>query len=339
MQRLNILLDQMCPALPIRYSDEVAACLLRRPAVGKGAKDGLSPRNADFAKVVALESTIISHGMPYPQNVECAKDLEAIVRSEGAVPATIAILNGVVHVGLNPDQLELLGKLGSQCAKVSRRDLPHIIAAKRNGATTVSATILIAQHVGIDIMATGGIGGVHRRGESTMDVSTDLTELGRTKVLVVCAGVKSILDIPRTLEVLETQGVGVFGYQTSEFPAFFTRHSGCKAPLTMDTPTQGANYLLALRQLGYASGGILGVPIPEEYEAEGKVVEDAIKVALKECDEKGVLGRDVTPFLLKRVNELTEGKSLKSNIALVKNNTRVASQIAVAYHKLILTKA
>lgn len=339
MQRLSVLQDQLCPALPIRYSDEVAACLLRRPAVGKGSKDGLSLRTADFAKVVALESTIISHGMPYPQNVQCAKDLEAIVRSEGAVPATIAILNGVVHVGLNPDQLELLGKLGSQCAKVSRRDLPHIIAARKNGATTVSATILIAQHVGIDIMATGGIGGVHRKGESTMDVSTDLTELGRTKVLVVCAGVKSILDIPRTLEVLETQGVGVFGYQTTEFPAFFTRHSGCKAPLTMETPTQGANYLLSLRQLGYTSGGILGVPIPEEYEAEGKVVEDAIKVALTECDEKNIHGRDVTPFLLKRVNELTEGKSLKSNIALVKNNTRVASQIAMAYFKLLQAKA
>jgi pseudouridylate synthase len=337
MQRLNTLQDQLCPPLPIRFSDEVAACLFRKPSMQ--TKDGLAPRNIDFAKVVALESTIISHGMPYPHNVACARDLEAVVRREGAVPATIAILNGVVHVGLDDTQLELLGKLGSKCAKVSRRDLPHVIASKRNGATTVSATILIAQKVGIDIMATGGIGGVHRKGESSMDVSTDLTELGRTKVLVVCAGVKSILDIPRTLEVLETQGVSVFGYQTEEFPAFFTRHSGCKAPLTMEAPTQGAQYLLALRQLGYVSGGILGVPIPEEYEAEGKVVEEAIKQALMECDAKGVLGRDITPFLLKRVNELTSGKSLASNIALVKNNTHVAAQIAVAYHKLLLNKA
>lgn len=336
MQRVNTLQDQLCPPLPIRFSDEVADCLLRRTESGKG---GVSARNVDFAKIVALESTIISHGMPYPQNVACAKDLEAIVRREGAVPATIAILGGVIHVGLNDEQLELLGKLGSKCAKVSRRDLPFIIAAKRNGATTVSATILIAQRVGIDVMATGGIGGVHRRGEATMDVSTDLTELGRTKVLVVCAGVKSILDIPKTLEVLETQGVSVFGYQTDEFPAFFTRHSGCKAPLVIETPTQGANFLLALRQLGYVSGGIIGVPIPAEFEAEGKLVEDAIKTALQECDAQHVLGRDVTPFLLKRVNELTEGKSLTSNIALVKNNTQVAAKIAVAYHKLLKAKS
>lgn len=333
MNRLQALQEHLLPPLPVRFSDEVAACLLRRPNASH--KDGLSARHVDFAKVVALESTIISHGMPYPQNVECAKELESVVRRTGAVPATIAILNGVVHVGLNEEQLELLGKLGPSCAKVSRRDLPHVIAARRNGATTVSATILIAQKVGIDIMATGGIGGVHRKGESTMDVSCDLTELGRTKVLVVCAGVKSILDIPRTLEYLETQGVGVFGYRTDEFPAFFTRHSGAKAPLVMHTATQGAQYLLALRQLGYVSGGILGVPIPKEFEAEGKLIEDAIQQALREADAKEVHGRDVTPFILKRVNELTKGKSLASNIELVKNNTKVASEIAVAYHKLL----
>jgi len=333
MNRLQSLQEHLAPPLPIRFSDEVAACLLRRPNAAN--KDGLSAKHVDFARVVALESTIISHGMPYPQNVACAKELEAVVRRAGAVPATIAILNGVVHVGLNESQLELLGKLGPQCAKVSRRDLPYTIAAKKNGATTVSATILIANKVGIDIMATGGIGGVHRKGEVTMDVSCDLTELGRTKVLVVCAGVKSILDIHRTLEYLETQGVGVFGYQTDEFPAFFTRKSGCKAPLSLHTPTQGAQYLVALRQLNYISGGILGVPIPSEHEAQGEVIETAIQQALKESESGHVLGRDVTPFILKRVNELTQGKSLASNIELVKNNARVAAEIAVAYFKML----
>jgi len=332
MNRVQVIQDHVFPALPIRFSDEVAACLLRRP--NTTAKGGLAVHK-DFAKVVALESTIISHGMPYPQNVACAKELEDIVRNAGAVPATIAVLNGVIHVGLNADQLELLGKLGSSCAKVSRRDLPAVLATKKNGATTVSATILIAQHVGIDIMATGGIGGVHRHGESTMDVSCDLTELGRTKVLVVCAGVKSILDIGRTLETLETQGVAVFGYRTKEFPAFFTRKSGFQAPLTLNTASQAANYLLSLRQLKYVSGGILAVPIPEEFEAEGALIETAIQQSLKETEEKKVIGRDVTPYILKRVNELTQGKSLVSNIALVKNNTKVAAEIAVAYHKML----
>jgi pseudouridine-5'-phosphate glycosidase len=345
MKRVQVLHDQVVvPQLPIRFSDEVAAALRSAPTPPVSAFDS-SPGNSSklgsgrpvgFARIVALESTIISHGMPYPANVACAKDLQDIVRREGAVPATIAILNGVIHVGLSDEQLDLLGRLGRSCAKVSRRDLPFILSQHKNGATTVSGTILIAQMVGIDIMATGGIGGVHRNGESSMDVSADLQELGHTKVLVVCAGVKSILDIPRTLEYLETQGVSVFGYQTDEFPAFFTPKSGSKAPNVLHTPSQAAQYLVALRQLKYRGGGILAVPIPEDQAAQGEEIEQAIQKSLKELAAQDVRGRDITPFVLARVNELTQGRSLKSNIALVKNNTKVAAQIAVAYHKTLL---
>lgn len=321
MNRLFQIQEQLGKPVPIKFSDEVSAAL-KEPA--------------GFAKVVALESTIISHGMPYPQNVECAKELEAIVRKNGAVPATIAILDGVIHVGLSEDKLELLGKIGRKCAKVSRRDLPTILAQKKNGATTVSGTILIAKMVGIAIMATGGIGGVHRGAETTFDISADLTELGRTRVLVVCAGVKSILDIPKTLEVLETQGVPVIGYKTNTFPAFFTRDSGCNAPLRMDSDEEVAQFVAELRRLQYPGGGILAVPIPKEQEANN--VEGAIQQALKECSEKIKEGRDVTPFLLGRVNELTKGESLRSNLALVKNNTLVASRVAGVFHKLMLSE-
>lgn len=324
MQRFLGLREQLGNPIPIKLSDEVAACL----SASSAKQDPTS-----FAKVVALESTIISHGMPYPENVQCAKELESIVRAQGAVPATIAILDGVIHVGLNEEQLELLGKIGRKCAKVSRRDLPAILAQKKNGATTVSGTILIAKMVGIDIMATGGIGGVHRGAESSMDISADLTELGRTRVLVVCAGVKSILDIPKTLEVLETQGVPVIGFGTDKFPSFFTRDSGCKAPLRMDTTEELARFVMELRRLKYPGGGLLAVPIPADKEA--KNVEGAIQQALKECSEKISEGRDVTPFLLGRVNELTKGESLKANLALVKNNTKTAAQIAVQYHRLL----
>ena len=301
------------------FSEEVAQCL-------KGSA-------ADRARIVALESTIISHGMPYPQNVACAKQLEKIVREEGAVPATIAILDGVIHVGLSEEKLELLGKLGSKCSKCSRRDLPLIVAQRKNGATTVTGTILVAQMAGIAIMATGGLGGVHRKGEVTMDVSADLTELGRTRILVVCAGAKSILDIGRTLEYLETQGVSVMGFQTDEFPAFFTRRSGVKAPLRINSVDDAAAFVYALQTLQFSSGGLLAVPVPAEHEAEGELIEKATVKALKESEEKHVAGRDITPYLLKRVNEITGGSSLKSNIELVKNNTRVASRIAVAYSK------
>lgn len=287
------------------------------------------------AKIVALESTIISHGMPYPQNVKCAKEVESVVRKRGAVPATIAILDGVIHVGLGEKELELLGKLGPKCAKCSRRDLPLILAERRNGATTVSGTIWIASLVGIEVMATGGIGGVHRGGESTMDISADLVELGRTRTMVVCAGVKSILDIDRTLEVLETNGVSVMAFQSKIFPAFFTRNSGCAAPLTLKSVDDGARHLVATRQLNCQSGSVLGCPLPPENEADGNEIEKAIQQSLKEVEQKKIGGRDVTPYVLKRVNEITKGRSLTSNIALVKNNARIASDIAVAYFSLL----
>jgi pseudouridine-5'-phosphate glycosidase len=304
------------PALDIAFSDEVRRQLARP----NGARS-----------VVALESTIISHGMPYPQNVECARELERIVRSHGAVPATIAVIAGRVHVGLSDSELEFFGKNGARCLKCSRRDLPFVIAEKRDGATTVSGTILIAHMVGIEIMATGGIGGVHRGGEVSMDVSADLTELGRTPVTVFCAGVKSILDIARTLEVLETQGVAVLGFQTQTFPAFFTRDSGCKAPLSVTDVDAVARFVLAQRALRTTSGAVVGIPLPAAAEADAAVVEAAIQQALKELAEQHVGGRDVTPFVLKRVNELTRGKSLVANLALVKHNTSIAAQVAARY--------
>jgi pseudouridine-5'-phosphate glycosidase len=306
-------------ALPLKISPEVQAQLAR-------------PNGA--ARVVALESTIISHGMPYPQNVECARSLEAIVRAAGAVPATIAILGGVIHVGLAEAQLLLLAKLGTKCLKCSRRDLPLILAQKQNGATTVSGTILIAHMLGIAVMGTGGIGGVHRGGEASMDVSADLLELGRTPMLVVCAGVKSILDIPRTLEVLETQGVSVMSYQTAEFPAFFTRASGCVSPLTIADAAAGARYIAAMRALRFSGGGVLAVPLPAEAEADGAVVEAAIAQCLREVAAKRIGGRDVTPYVLLRLNELTGGASLAANLALVRNNVRVAAEIAVELHRM-----
>lgn len=289
---------------------------------------------ANSRQVVALESTIISHGMPYPSNIECARALESIVREQGAVPATIAILGGKIHVGLSPEQLEFFGKNGPACLKCSRRDLPYVLAAKKNGATTVSGTILIANMVGIEIMATGGIGGVHRGGEVSMDVSADLTELGRTPVTVFCAGVKSILDIKRTLEVLETQGVAVMSYQTDIFPAFFTRNSGCHAPLSMHDVESLARFVQAQKQLRATSGAVVGVPLPKESEADLAVVEAAVQQSLRELSEKSIEGRDVTPYVLKRVNELTKGKSLEANLALVKNNTRLAAQVAARYARM-----
>ena len=279
--------------------------------------------------VVALESTIISHGMPYPQNVDCALQVEAACRVGGATPATIAILNGIIHVGLDRDALEMLGKAGEKCAKVSRRDLAHVIASKAHGATTVSGTMFIASLVGIHVFVTGGIGGVHRGVESTMDISADLNELGRTPVAVVCAGVKSILDIGRTLEYLETQGVPVMAYGTNEFPAFFTRHSGMTAPIRVDSSNEVASLIHTGLSLGMTNGYVVGVPIPECDQAAAEPVEAATQRALKEADAKGVKGRDITPFLLGRINELTQGASLKSNIALILNNVKIGSKIAV----------
>eukprot|EP01112_Ceratiomyxa_fruticulosa_P010361 TRINITY_DN273_c0_g1_i4.p1 TRINITY_DN273_c0_g1~~TRINITY_DN273_c0_g1_i4.p1 ORF type:complete len:683 (+),score=133.54 TRINITY_DN273_c0_g1_i4:588-2636(+) len=278
--------------------------------------------------IVALESTIITHGMPFPKNYETAKEVEQIVRDNGATPATIAIINGTIFVGLDDHQLLTLAQYGHQAIKTSRRDLSFVIASKKTGATTVSTTSLIANKVGIKVFVTGGLGGVHRGVEKTMDISADLTELGRTEIAVVCAGVKSILDIGRTLEVLETQGVAVFGYQTDYFPSFFTPSSGHKVPNRVNNPEHAAKVIFENQKLQLGSGIIFGVPIPDQFATEGKFIEDAIQQALKESEEKNIVGRDVTPFLLQRVNELTGGKSLEANIHLVKNNAVVGAKIA-----------
>lgn len=284
--------------------------------------------------VVALESTIISHGMPYPQNFETAKEVEAIVRNNGAVPATIAILEGLPCVGLSTEELERLAKLGSKAQKTARRDIAHVVATRGNGATTVSATMFFASMVGIPVFVTGGIGGVHRHGEHTMDISSDLTELGRTPVAVVSAGIKSILDIPRTLEYLETHGVCVAAYKTNEFPAFFTETSGSKVPCRVDSPEDCARLIDVNMKLKLGSGIVIGVPIPREHAASGRVIESAIQSALREAREKNITGNAETPFLLARVNELTGGLSLASNIALVKNNALIGAKISVALAQL-----
>lgn len=279
--------------------------------------------------VVALESTIISHGMPFPQNFETAREVETVVRNNGATPATIAILDGKVHVGLDEADLLKLAKLGKKCHKVSRRDIAYVMSRKENGATTVAATMYLANLVGIKVFVTGGIGGVHRGVEHTLDISADLTELGRTPVAVVCAGVKSILDIPRTLEYLETQGVSVVTYGAKEFPAFFTAHSGLPSPLSMNSTLDIAKLISAGSQVELSSGQVVAVPIPEDRAADSAAIQKAIATALTEANDKNIKGKNITPFLLQRVNELTGGKSLESNIALVKNNAAIGSQIAV----------
>eukprot|EP00239_Pterosperma_sp_CCMP1384_P003972 CAMPEP_0197848284 /NCGR_PEP_ID=MMETSP1438-20131217/8138_1 /TAXON_ID=1461541 /ORGANISM="Pterosperma sp., Strain CCMP1384" /LENGTH=353 /DNA_ID=CAMNT_0043460445 /DNA_START=61 /DNA_END=1119 /DNA_ORIENTATION=+ len=280
--------------------------------------------------VVALESTIITHGMPYPQNLQTAKDVEAVVTQAGAVPATIAILDGVPHVGLDAAQLDRLAQEGHKVKKTSRRDLPHVMATGACGSTTVSCTMILAARCGIDVFVTGGIGGVHRGAENSMDISADLTELGRTPVAVVCAGAKSVLDIPRTLEYLETQGVPVATIGSDEFPAFFTPTSGCKSPSRVDTPEQAAAMIKASSMLNLGGGMVFAAPIPDKDRAGGSRVEAAITKALDEADKQRVMGAEVTPFLLKRVQELSGGESLTANIALIKNNAVVGSKIAAA---------
>lgn len=280
--------------------------------------------------VVALESTIISHGMPYPQNVETARQCEAIVREHGAVPATIAIINGRLKAGLSEAELAYFGKTGLAVPKVSRRDLPMIVAQQSDGATTVASTMIIAALAGIRIFATGGIGGVHRGAESTFDISADLQELANTDVAVVCAGAKSILDIGLTLEYLETHGVPVIGYGTDEFPAFYTPHSGFPVDANLSDPAIIADTLRTKWALGLQGGAIIANPIPESAAMDHQVIDEAINTALREADEQGVRGKDSTPFLLARVKELTGGDSLASNIALVYNNAKVAAQIATA---------
>lgn len=280
--------------------------------------------------VVALESTIISHGMPYPQNVETAKNCERIIRENGAVPATCAILGGRLCVGLEPEQLEYLGKAGLAVTKASRRDIARLVAAQQDGATTVAATMILAKLAGIRVFATGGIGGVHRGAETTMDISADLEELGRTDVAVVCAGAKSILDIGLTLEYLETKGVPVIGYQTEELPAFYTRTSGFKVDCRMDTPEQIAAALSASFELGLQNGMLIMNPIPEKDSMDPAYISGVISQAVADANAQGIHGKEITPFLLGRIKDVTGGKSLESNIALVYNNARLAAQIAAA---------
>jgi len=283
------------------------------------------------APVVALESTIISHGMPFPRNAETALAVEAEIRAAGAVPATLAIISGRLKAGLSESQIGFLGERGHRVAKVSRRDVARIVAAGADGATTVAATMIIAEMAGISVFATGGIGGVHRGAERTMDISADLDELGRTSVAVVCAGAKSILDIPMTLEYLETKGVPVVVYRGDEFPAFYTSRSGLRAELRMDSAAEIAAMLKAKWTLGLAGGVVIANPIPVEYEMPSDVIGAAIEKALEEARIAGVRGKDVTPFMLAKVKELTGGDSLESNIALVMNNARLASAIAREY--------
>jgi len=287
--------------------------------------------------VVALESTIISHGMPYPKNVETAREVEAVVSGNGAVPATIAILKGRIKVGLSDAELEYLGKSGLNVTKASRRDIPFIVSGGKDGATTVAATMIIAAMAGIRIFATGGVGGVHRGGELSMDVSADLDELSRTNVAVVCAGMKSILDIGRSLEYLETVGVPVVGYQTDTVPAFYARSSGFPVDYRIDTPQEVAKALISKYQLGIDGSILITNPVPQEYALDPKDIEDTIDEALAEMDSRGITGKETTPFLLARIAEQTGGESLETNIKLVLNNAKVAAMIAVEYSSLELT--
>lgn len=297
----------------LEVSDEVAAALQE----GK--------------PVVALESTIISHGMPYPKNVETALAVEKVVRDNGAVPATIAVIKGKLKAGLSQDEIAYLGEKGLSVQKASRRDLPVLIAKGEDGATTVAATMIIASLAGISIFCTGGIGGVHRGAETTMDISADLEELASTPVMVVCAGAKSILDLGLTLEYLETKGVPVIGYGTDELPAFYTRKSGFGVDYKLDKPEEVAAVWKAKSDLGIGGGMLVANPILEEYSLDESYINQKIDEAIEEAKQKGIKGKETTPFLLDKIQKITGGESLDSNIQLVFNNAAVAAQIAAAY--------
>jgi pseudouridine-5'-phosphate glycosidase len=299
------------PLLPIAYSKEVAAAKHRG------------------APIVALESTIITHGMPYPGNIEMARSVEAIIREEGAVPATIAVIHGTLHIGLEPNELEALAQT-TGAMKVSRADLAFAIAERRTGATTVAATMIAAARAGVHVFATGGIGGVHRGAEDSFDISADLEELARTPVIVVCAGAKAILDIPKTLEVLETRGVPVITFGSTEFPAFWSRVSGLKSPLSLNSPAAIANFQKTREQLGIDGGMLIANPVPEADEIPREEMEIYIERALDSAERDEITGKTVTPYLLSTIFDITEGRSLKTNIALVENNARLAAEIAVA---------
>lgn len=300
-------------ALPLSYSPEVAAA------------------RAAGAPIVALESTIITHGMPFPQNVEAARAVEAEIRAHGAVPATIAIMSGRIHIGLTEAELDTLGQ-AQHVAKLSRADLAACLATGGIGATTVAATMICAHLAGIKVFATGGIGGVHRGAETSFDISADLMELAATPVTVVAAGAKAILDLPKTLEVLETQGVPVIAFGQDEFPAFWSRASGLKAPLRMDDPRQIAAAHHMRGRLGLPGGQLVANPIPAEAEIPREEIDPAIETALAEAESQGISAKEVTPFLLDRIFQITKGRSLASNIALVLSNARLGAEIAKAMH-------
>lgn len=294
--------------------------------ISQEVKEALNNNQA----VVALESTIISHGMPYPENVKMALNVEKIIRAEGAVPATIAILDGVIKIGLSPDEIEILAK-AKNVYKVGKRDFAYVISKKLMGATTVSGTSLAAAMAGIKVFATGGIGGVHRGATETFDISRDLEELSEVDICVICAGAKSILDLGLTLEYLETKGVEVIGYQTKELPAFYSRESGFNVNYRLDTPKEIASLLKAKWELGLHGGVVVANPIPKEFSMDAKIINDAIDQALIEAKLTGIKGNEVTPFLLSKIKHITEGSSLESNIELVYNNAKLAAQIAFEY--------
>ena len=295
--------------------------------------DEVKQAKVNGSPIVALESTIISHGMPYPENVQTASSLEKIIRQNGATPATIAIINGRIKVGLSIDEIEFLGK-EKGIVKVSRRDMPFVIAKKLNGAATVASTMIAASLAGIKIFATGGIGGVHRGAQETFDISADLVELSKTNVGVICAGAKSILDIGLTLEVLETLGVPTVGYKTDEFPAFYTRRSGHKVDYRCDSPDEIAEALFTKWSLNINGGAVIANPVPIDDEMDNNKINSAIEDAISVCNAKGIKGKEVTPFLLSKIKDITGGDSLKTNIALVKNNAALAAKIAVCLSKL-----
>ena len=281
------------------------------------------------AAIVALESTIIAHGMPYPQNYETASLLESIIRKKGAIPATIAILGGKIHIGLDQEQLLYLSQ-ATQVVKASRRDLAFVISQRMDAATTVASTMICASMAGIRIFATGGIGGVHRDAQQSMDISADLQEFKKSPVAVVSAGAKAILDLELTLEYLETMGIAVIGYQCDEFPAFYSRNSGIKIPMRLDSPEEIASVLFYQSTLGLSQGSLIANPVPSAFSMPSQLIQPAIEQALTEAANRGIRGKSLTPFLLKRIATLTDGKSLFSNIELVKNNVALAADIALA---------
>ena len=283
--------------------------------------------------IVALESTIISHGMPYPKNVETALRVEEEVRKNGAVPATIAIIGGRLKAGLTKEEIEYFGKKGTLITKASRRDIPALIARKEDGATTVAATMIIASLAGIDVFATGGIGGVHRGAEKTMDISADMDELSKTEVMVVCAGAKAILDLPLTMEYLETKGVNVIGYTTDELPAFYTRKSGLKVVWRCDTPKEISDIWKVQKDIYPGTGLLVTNPIPEEYSMDSGYINKEINIAIEEMNKLGIKGKETTPYLLDKIQKLTGGESLEANIRLVLNNAMLASKVAVELKK------